>query len=297
MTRLLFWLSFFVLSWPASANPSYSYVTSMRQALLVQESLLEGCHELLKGYKNCQYRLPNAGQLGDHTIEEAYRGSAETGIYVDRMFSRIADNVRVVIDEVEIPIPDGDGTFFIPLPMTAGPTVTIKLVNQFAGVQTFDSDAKALIRSMTLIKSNTHYMQQIITNLPELKGAAEKAKQRYLEVKRNLRLLTLTKANATVYLTAILGRDAQDLSGHCSDPLPLEPEECSVLAIIVSLLKGDSPGTTPRDKEEAFAELMRTTRDLGQALTTLQSAKQEFSESYRRAYEEAYNLLIQETPQ
>jgi hypothetical protein len=293
----MFWLSFFLLSCPALANPSYGYVPSVRQTLLGQESLLEGCHELLKGFKTCHYRLPYVGQLGDHTIEDTYRGSAETGIYVDRIFKSIADDVRVVIGEVEIPIPDGDGTFFIPLPMNVGPTVTIKLVNQFGGAQTFDSDATALIRSVTLVKSNAHYIQEIISNLPELKSAMEKARQRYLEVKRNLRLLTLTKDNATVYLTSILGRDAQDLSGNCLEPLPLEPEECGVLAIIVGLLKGDSPGITPRDKEAAFAELTRTTRDLGQALTTLQSAEREYSESYRRAYGEAYNLLIQETPQ
>ncbi len=280
----------------AEANPAYEYLPSIRNILAKNMTFLHNCLPGLFRNKFCDFRLLNDEILGEFKVEDLYRASSETGIYIDRKFTHVFDDVRLHINEFEIPIPDGDGIFFAPLPMGGDEKFNIKLSIPYSGVQPFDRDAEALIRSVILVKSNSHYVQGIFTQLPELKNNVEAAKQAYLNVKRSLRFLTLTKDNASKYLTSILGRDASDLSGHCLEPFPLTPEECSILNIIVSILKGETPGIGPEDLQKAFLGFSRSTSDLGQALSTLRSTQREYSDEFSRAYAEAYDLVMKETP-
>lgn len=296
MFRPILWLSLLMLSSRVTASPSYDFVPSSGEVIVGPQDLLAACHGLMQGYKSCQFSLPNGGAVGGFEIADVVRGSSETGLYIDRKFVAISDDIRISIDDLEIPIPDGDGVFFVPLPMNAGSTVNIKLTSPFSGRQTFDRAAEALLRSVTLIKSNSHYMSLLVAKLPDLKDSVEKTKQQYLQIKRNLRYLNLTKESARDYLTSILGRDATDLSGDCLEPFSLEPEECSVLGIIVGILKGETPGITEQDRQTAFTAFSLATGDLGRALATLQKAEQQYGDQYRRAYADAYNLLLQETP-
>jgi hypothetical protein len=296
MFRFILWLTFFMISGRVAASPSYDYVPSSLEVIVGPQDLLSACHELLRGYKSCQFSLPNGGAVGDFEMADAVRGSSDTGLSIDRKFVAISDDIRIAIDSLEIPIPDGDGVFFVPIPLHAGSTVQIRLTSPFSGRQTFDWRAEALLRSVTLIKSNSHYMSVLVAALPDLKDSVEKTKQQYLQIKRNLRFLNFTKDSARDYLTSILGRDATDLSGDCLEPFSLEPEECSVLGIIVGILKGETPGITDQDKKTAFTAFTLATGDLGRALSTLQRGEQEYGDQYRRAYADAYNLLLQETP-
>lgn len=285
-----------VSSISAEANHAYEYKPSIRNILTKNMTFLHNCLPGLFRNKFCDFRLLNDDSLGDFYVEDFYIKSGETGIYIDRKFALIYDDVRLHINEIKIPIPDGDGIFFAPLPMGGDGKFTIKLSIPYSGVQPFDRDAEALIRNVVLVKSNSHYVQGILTQLPELKNNVEAAKQAYLNIKRSLRFLTLTKENASTYLTSILGRDASDLSGHCLEPFQLTPEECSILNIIVSILKGETPGIGPEDLQKAFLSFSRATSDLGQALTTLRSTQQEYSDDFSRAYAEAYDLVMKETP-
>lgn len=295
MFRPILWLSFLMLSGRVAASPSYDYVPSSGEVVVGPQDLLSACHELMQGYKSCQFSLPNGGAIGDFEIADVVRGSIDTGLYIDRKFVAISENIRISIDDLEILIPDGDGVFFIPIPMNAGSTVKIKLTSPFSGRQTFDRAAEALLRSVTLIKSNSHYMALLVSKLPGLKDSVEQTKQHYLQVRRNLRFLNFTKESARDYLTSILGRDATDLSGDCLEPFSLEPDECSVLGIIVGILNGETPGITEQDRQTAFQAFTLATGDLGRALATLQKAEREYGDQYRRAYADAYNLLLQET--
>jgi hypothetical protein len=295
MFRTILWLSFLMLSGRVAASPSYDYVPSTGEVIVGPHDLLAACHEIMQGYKSCQFSLQNDGAVGDFEIADVVRGSSETGLYIDRKFVAISDDVRISINDLEIPIPDGDGVFFVPLPMNMGSTVTIRLTSPFSGRQTFDRAAEALLRSVTLIKSNSHYMSLLVSKLPGLKDSVEQTKQQYLQIRRNLRFLNFTKESARDYLTSILGRDATDLSGDCLEPFSLQPEECSVLGIIVGILKGETPGITDQDRQIAFTAFTLATGDLGRALATLQKAELEYGDQYRRAYADAYNLLLQET--